>query len=123
MKEYNILLHSNSNKLTDGYSSLHQAQEAMKKMYETTKLKCNKIKPSELTDNDNEDDKEQKEDKMEDKTNSDIGSLSSDCSIPKQPMTKSPVSPSSSSAFQFNNNNNNINPKIMINENLSIVSK
>ena len=53
MKEYNILLHSNSNKLTDGYSSLHQAQEAMKKMFETAKSNC---KPKESNDNDKDKD-------------------------------------------------------------------
>ena len=33
-------MHSNSNKLTDRFVSLYQAQEAMKKIYETAKAKC-----------------------------------------------------------------------------------
>eukprot|EP01084_Bolivina_argentea_P036289 67163_1 len=39
-EDYDILLHSNSNKLTDKYNTLHQAQEAMKHIYESAKAKC-----------------------------------------------------------------------------------
>ena len=80
-EDFNILMHSNSNKLTDRFVSLYQAQEAMKRIYETAKAKCCEA---------------EKEKNGEPKTNelghSDIGSLSSDCSIPKHSM-KSSLSP------------------------------
>ena len=68
LKEYNILLHSNSNKLTDGYSSLHQTQEVMRKMYETAKLNC---KPKESNDNDKDKEKDSKTDNSNDNNNGD----------------------------------------------------
>ena len=97
------MLHSNSNKLTDEYSSLHQAQQAMNKIYDDAKLKCNldkKKKEEKNNDNNSDDKKDDDTDNNnkssndggdnnnnnnkgeDDKVNSDIGSLSSDCSIP-----------------------------------------
>ncbi len=77
------MMHSNSNKLTERFVSLYQAQESMKKIYETAKAKCCEAE-------------KEKNGESEPKTvelgHSDIGSLSSDCSIPKHSM-KAAMSP------------------------------
>jgi len=103
--DYNMLLHSNSNKLTDEYTSLYQAQEAMKNIYETAKSECDRDAQRAQQEEAEQEHKKQKEEeggeshsKHDDAHKrdvaSDIGSLLSDCSVQsKTSLTKSPTSP------------------------------